>query len=223
MLTISKLLKKTGHQIYVNILTVLSVSVFWSLFLVPAIFIFPKEGAAVFLAITLVPATTAVYAAMHQVTEVHRLKMREVFRHFFHFFGRAFVIGLVFLTAVVIPVSQWWYYLTLNNSFGMLLFAMFQTYFCITFLSTQVYTIPFLVMEDQGVWFSMNQSIKQFMSHTWYTMGLFIQILSATLLLSLTVIGFFLLYIGMIAIFVLNATKNLSLDEKHSEGKEIHT
>lgn len=220
MLSISKLLKKTGHQIYFNIFPVLSASVFWSLFLVPAIFVLPRHFAVLFLLVTFVPATTAVYAAMHQVTETHRVKVKDFFRHFFHFFSRSFLIGLLFSLAIVIPVSQWWYYLSVNPHFMMLVFALFQTYFCLTFLCTQVYTIPYLVIEDGKAIQSMNLSIKKFMSHTWYTMGLFTQILSITVLLSLTIIGFFLLYIGMLSIFVLNATKNLSLEENETEEKQ---
>src|SRR5699024_9983751 len=114
-------------------------------------------------------------------------------------------------------------YLTINRQFLTLIFAMFQTYFCLTFLCTQVYTIPLLVIEDRSAFSSMNLSIKQFMKHTWYTMGLFTQILSVTVLLSLTVVGFFLMYIGMSAIFVLNATKNLFTEEKSSETTEAHS
>lgn len=214
MLSISKLLKKTGHQIYTNITTILSVSLFWSLFLVPAIFILSRVSAVIFMMFTFIPATTAVYAVMHQVMNTHRSKMSDVFRYFVHYYKRAFLIGLSFSVAVLIPVSQWWFYLQGDHHFGMLVFTMFQTYFCLTFLSTQVYTIPYLVMEDGKAFQSMNRSVKKFMSQTWYTMGLFVQIISVTLLLCVSIVGFFLLYIGMLAVFVLNATENVSIENR---------
>ncbi len=220
MLSISKLLKKTGHQIFINILSVLGVSVCWSFFLVPAIFFLPLHFAIVYLVITFIPATTAVYAVMNQITEGKRYKLGMFIKSFFHYFTRSFRIGFIYSLAVLIPLSQWWYYINVNNSYLIFIFAVFQTYLCLTFLATQVYTIPILVVEDSKVLKAMNKSMKEFMGHTWYTIGLFVQILCITLLISLTVIGFFLLFISMLAIFVLNATKNLEFAKKEKVSTE---
>ncbi|CAM4179001.1 YesL family protein [Lederbergia lenta] len=226
MLSISKLLKKTGHQIFMNMLTVMWVSGGWSLFIVPVVFLLPLPWAIVFIALTFVPATVAVYAVMNHVLQRNKAKLILFPRYFFYYFKRSCLMGIIYCVAVLIPISEWWYYATINNSYLVFVFAIFQTYLCLTFLATQVYAIPFLVQEDLSVFKAMNQSIKHFMKHTWYTIGLFIQILSVTALLSITVIGFFLLYIGMMAVFVLNATTNLHLEKKKDsvfEGKEQPT
>lgn len=223
MLSISKLLKKTGHQIFMNMLTVIGVSAGWSLFLVPVIFLFHIQWAILLMALTFIPATVTVYAVIHQVLNGKRATIISFFHNLFHYFKRSILLGFIYLLAVLIPISEWWYYLTINDSYLVFIFAVFQTYLCLTFLSTQVYAIPFLVIEDLSAMKAMNKSIKHFMKHTWYTIGLFIQILSVTILISLTVIGFFLLYIGMLAVFVLNATKNLELEkstDKALEGNE---
>lgn len=219
MLSISKLLKKTGHQIFINILTVMWASAGWSLFIVPVVFLLPIPMAIGFVALTFVPATVAVYAVMNHVIQKNRAQLSLFPRYFFRFFKRSLLMGIIYCLAVLIPISEWWYYIKINDSYLVFVFAIFQTYLIFTFLATQVYAIPFLVRDDLSAFQAMNQSIKHFMKHTWYTIGLFIQILSVTAILCLTVIGFFLLYIGMLAIFVLNATSNLQLAGKEN-GKE---
>ncbi|MGE8204918.1 hypothetical protein ACQKP0_10170 [Heyndrickxia sp. NPDC080065] len=220
MLSISKLLKKTGHQIFLNILTVLGVSICWSLFIVPAVFLLPITWAIAYLMIIFLPATTAVYAVIQHVLEGKKYKLGMFLKSFAYFFKRAFLLGLIYSLAVIIPLSEWWYYLNINNSYFIFIFAVFQTYLCLTFLATQVYAIPLLVLKDVKAIKAMNQSIKEFMGHTWYTIGLFVQILCITLLISFTIIGFFLLFIGMLSIFVLNATKNLELGKKEKRVAE---
>lgn len=209
MLSISQLLKKSGHQIFINILPVLFVSIGWSIILVPSIFILPIPWSFGFLALTIVPATTAVFATLHQVVQGERKYVRLFIKSFFKFFPRSFLFGLFVALAFLIPISEWWYYLNVNHSYWMFLFAVFQTYLCLTFLAMQVYTIPLMVMENMPTFTAMNRSFKYFLAHVWHTIGLFLQIACATILLSLSVMGFFFLYIGMLAIFVLNATQNL--------------
>lgn len=214
MLSISSIVKKTGHHIFINILTVIGVSILWSIFIVPAIFLFPFPVAILFLFITFIPTTVAVFALINSMLRDGKNQLRRFFKLYFYYFKRAFLIGVVYCLAVIIPVSEWWYYFTINHNYFVFIFAIFQTYLCLTFLASQVYTIPFLVMEDLSAIQAMNQSIKHFLGHTWYTIGLFVQILSVTILLSLTVIGFFILYIGIMSIFVLNAAQNVTLDKK---------
>ncbi|GIP31141.1 DUF624 domain-containing protein [Paenibacillus sp. J2TS4] len=214
MLSISKLLIKTGHNIFLNIFAVLGVSIGWSLFIFPAVFLLPLPGAIFVLVLTLVPATTAVYAVMNRILNGEKRRRFEFFRSFLYYYKRSFLTGIVLILAVLIPVSEWWYYLNMNNGYTIFLFAVFQTYLCATFLASQVYAIPLLVMEDLKVFQAMNRSIKLFLAHPWYSIGLFVQIVSVTVLLSLSIVGFFLLYIGMLSIFVLHATQNLKLDSK---------
>ncbi|WP_031539358.1 MULTISPECIES: DUF624 domain-containing protein [unclassified Bacillus (in: firmicutes)] len=214
MLSISKLVKKTGHQIFTNIMSVVFCSIAWSLFVVPVVFILPIPGAMVFLFLTFIPATVAVYSLMKRMLMHQRYKFGDFFRQFFYYFKRAFLFGILFWLAIIIPASSWWYYVTLNHGYMYFLFCIFQTYLCITFLISQVYTIPYLVMEDLHLLQAMNKSIKKFMSHTWYTIGFFMQILCIAILLSFTVIGFFLLFIGILTIFILNATDNIELSER---------
>ena len=82
------------------------------------------------------------------------------------------------------------------------------------FLISQVYAVPFLVKHDLKLFTAMNKSIKIFMGKPLYTFGLFIQITSITLLLSFTVIGFLLLYVGIIGIFVLTSVNNIQVEKK---------
>jgi len=217
MLPISQLIKKTGHQIFTNILTVLGVSVGWSLFLVPVIFILPLHVALVFFAVTFIPVTVSVYVVMNHLLIKNKASIALFIRSFFYYFKRSFLLGILFNLAILIAISEWWYYININNSYLIFLFATFQTYLIFTFLTTQVYAIPFMVIEDLPLFKAMNKSIRHFMKNKGYTVGLFIQIISVTALLSLTVIGFFLLYIGMMAIFVINATNNLLLEKPNNE------
>ncbi|MEH7222302.1 DUF624 domain-containing protein [Bacillus sp. JJ1566] len=218
MLSISKLLVKTGNQIFTNITKVLGVSVLWSLLLVPAIFILPLPSAIVYLFLTLFPATVAVLVVMKQVIERKRIRIIPgFFSSFVRFYKRSLFIGFFYLVAILIPVSTWWYYFEINGGYGLFIFSIFQTYFCFMFLVSQVYAIPLLVSEDSKMFTVMNKSIRIFMAKPVYSFGLFIQIASITVLLSLTIIGFLLLYVGIMAVFTLNAAANIQLADRKTE------
>ena len=129
---------------------------------------------------------------------------------------RGFLVGLLITLIVTIPSATWYMYISTDGGYGMFLFSMVQTYLCGMFLISQVYTVGIIVMKDQGVVKSMNDSIKWFVAKPTYTIGVFLQLLSVCVLLSLTVVGFFLLFIGIFAIFMINSVENVHVkkDEK---------
>lgn len=221
MLTISQILKKSGHQIFINITTIIGVSLCWSLFVLPAIFLLPVHWAILFLALTAIPATCSAFAVLHEVTEGKKKPFGAFFRFFLQYMKKAWPMGMIYTVAMLIPFAEWWYYANVNSHYGVFLFSIFQTYLCVMFLTSQVYAIPFLVMGERSAFSAMNASIRHFLARPWYTIGLFVQIASVTVLLSFTVIGFFLLFIGIIAVFVLNAAKNSA--QGNADAREAGT
>ena len=217
MLSISKLIMKSGSMVYQNILSVLILSVIWSLLLVPFIFILPLQTAVIYLLLMAFPATIAVFAAMHEKLKNSRVNIvAAFFKAFLKFYVRGFLVGLLITLIVTIPSATWYMYISTDGGYGMFLFSMVQTYLCGMFLISQVYTVGIIVMKDQGVVKSMNDSIKWFVAKPTYTIGVFLQLLSVCVLLSLTVVGFFLLFIGIFAIFMINSVENVHAkkDEK---------
>lgn len=211
----SQTVRQAGHAIFQHIMLVIGISMLWSLFVVPALVILPVPAALLFVLLTLMPATAAACAVFHRVLaggEHYRPGMFS--RTFFHYYLRTFILGLVTALALVIIASQWWVYATLNHSYAVFLLAVFQTYLCLAFLATQVYALPVLVVNDCSIMQAVNRSMKCFMCRMGYTIALFIQLLCIIVLLAVTVIGFFLLFIGIYAIFILTASEHIAGAEK---------
>ena len=208
MQPISSLLKKTGHQIFVHIILTVYLSFIWSLFIVLPAVLLPKEVAFLFMTLTVIPAAAAVFSIVHKTGEGSKYTLGRFTREFFRLYRRSFLLGLIMVIVLLIPIAQWWYYMEVNSSYLVFIFSVFQTYLCLTFLASQVYTIPFLVMDNLKVVQAMNKSIRCFLAHTWYSIGLFVQIVSVAILLGITVMGFVLLFMGILAFFVLNSAKN---------------
>lgn len=217
MLSMSKLILKSGSAVYRNMLSVLLVSVAWSLTLIPFLFILPWQTALIYMVVMAFPATLAVFGAMHEKLQNERKNIiAEYFKALKKFYVRGFLVGILISIIVLIPVSTWYMHVSTDGGYGMFLFAMMQTYLCSMFLLSQVYTVGFIVMNDQPFFKSMNDSIKAFVANPIYTMAVFLQLLSVCVLLCLTVVGFFLMFIGMFAIFMINSVSNLNAQRAQS-------
>lgn len=217
MVSISKVIMKAGGEIFHHITSVLWVSICWSLFIIPALFILDIYLALIYLLFVFFPVTVAAYAMMSGKLGLNKAEIASgFFKNIVKFYHRSFGIGLVFFVSALIPISTWWYYLE-TGGYMLFLFSVFQTYLCATFMASQVYTIPFLVMEDLKVFQAMNKSIQLFLGKIWYSVGLFIQIACITVLLGLTVVGFLCLYIGISSVFVLHAARNLTSEKSTIE------
>ena len=216
MLSMSKLITKSGSTVYQNMLSVLTVSVIWSFLLVPFIFILPFQTAAIYFVFMAFPATMAAFGAIAQKLQNDRTNVvKAYFQSFKQFYVRGLFVGIILAILIVIPVSTWYMYVSTDGGYMMFLFSMVQSYLCAMFLLAQVYTAGLIVMKNQGVVKSMNESIRIFLAKPTYTIGVFLQLLSVCVLLCLTVVGFFLLFVGIFAVFMINSVDNaLRVEEK---------
>lgn len=215
MLSMSKLILKSGSTVYQNMLSVLLVSLVWSITLVPFLFILPWQTALIYMLVMAFPATLAVFGAMNEKLKNERTNIiAEYFKALKKFYLRGFLVGILISIIVLIPVSTWYMYVSTDGGYGMFLFSIAQTYLCTMFLLSQVYTVGFIVINDQPFVKSMNESMKTFVAKPTYTIAVFLQLLSVCLLLCLTVVGFFLLFIGMFAIFMINSISNIYAEKE---------
>ncbi|MCI1859193.1 MAG: DUF624 domain-containing protein [Sporolactobacillus sp.] len=219
----SQVIVQSAHQIFVNCVLVIGISFIWSLMIFPALFVFPWPAAMLFLVFTAMPATAAGCAVFGQVIlQEEKYKLGDFFHFFLHYYFRSLGFGMIIGIAAVIIGTQWWYYFAINHHYLMFVFSVFQTYLCLAFVATQIYTLPFLIMDDCSLFQAMNRSIQHFMRHIGYTLSLFIQLICMTLLLAFTVIGFFLLFIGMCSVFLINAAQNIQLAEQKTVSAAHH-
>lgn len=210
MNTFSYILKKSIHEIFLHLSAVVGLSCLWALFALPIVFLFSFQMAIIFALLILIPITVTCFAIFHSILfETRRSKVRLFFYYFHHYYLRALILGLLFAIVLMIIGAQWYYYILVNHSYLAFIFSVFQTYLCLVFLATQVYVLPILVEDDCSVFRALNQSMKLFMCHAGYSIALFVQLLCIWLLLSLSIIGFFFLYIGIYAVLTLFATQNI--------------
>ena len=205
---ISSILKTTSHQIFVHIILTVYLSFIWSMSIVVPAVSLPVPAACLLMVFTVTPSAAAVFSIVNKTSDGVRYKFGNFIKEFFRLYRKSFSFGLILTGALLIPITQWWYYLEINGSYLVFVFSVFQTYLCLTFLASQVYTLPFLVADNLKLLQAMNKSIRCFLEHIWYSIGLFIQIVSVSLLLGITVMGFVLMFMGILAFFVLNSAKN---------------
>jgi uncharacterized membrane protein YesL len=217
MNNLSTVLRKSGHDIFQNIMEVVAISLLASLILLPGIFFMPPAFGFIYLLLTGMPSFASAFYVINQKTNRKPVKYSAFFKVFPKFYGRALTLGLLLTVLTIIPISSWWYYITAKTTFSFVI-AIFQTYLYIMILISFIYVLPIIVIEDKGVSYSLKASLRLMLDNPGYTIGSFIQILTVSALLIVTVVSVPLLFIGIFSIFTANLYDNvLSKYEDHKE------
>jgi len=132
------------------------------------------------------------------------------FKCFGKFYKRALILGVLLTVLTIIPVSSWWYYIMAKTTFSFAI-AVFQTYLYIMILISFTYVLPIIVIEDKGLSYSLKTSLRLLLDNPGYTIGSFIQIITVSALLVITIISVPLLFIGIFSIFTANLYENVLL------------
>ncbi|MBD2863705.1 DUF2189 domain-containing protein [Paenibacillus oceani] len=222
MRKLSEIVIQSGKRIYQDIISVALFSIMGALVLVPFVFFLPVGISLFVLPFVIVPLCAGALHATHRMMKGERPKVSALFAGAWKFILPSFVIAFATSIFILIIVSTWWYY---GGKPGMLYFALavFQTYFVAMVLVSQLYALPLIVQQGLGVFTAMGRSVKLFLAHPGYTVGAFVQLLSVTVLLGLTVIGFAALYLGMYAIYSNLVTANLLAKPEEDEGENGKT
>lgn len=218
MNTLSGILRKSGRDIFENILEVVAISLMASMIVFPGVFLLPPGPGAIYILFTASPALFAAFYAMDVKLRRKPFKYSLFFKGFKIYYGKAFFIGLLFIILSVIPISSWWYYARIKTVFSFVI-AMFQSYLYLMILMALTYIIPVIIRENRGISYSVKTSFTLFLDNPGYTIGSFIQIISITILLVITIVSFPMLFPGMFSIFVLNLHENLLLKYQKLNGQ----
>lgn len=219
MNSLSKVLIKSGHDIYENIVYVVIISIIWFIFIFPAIFVLTPYAGVIYFIFTSIPAFTAILYLTRQRIDRKSFSYKLFFTGLKKFYIRTFIYSMLFSIFVMIPVSSWWYYFQTKTMFTFII-AVIQTYLFIFIILSQVYFLPLLVSENKNLISAINMSIKLFLDNGMYTFGSLIQIISVSILLLVTIVGVPLLWAGMVSIFLINLYDNLLL--KYMNQEEIN-
>lgn len=216
MRKLSEIVVRSGKRIYMDIIPVALFSVVGALVLAPFVFWLPVGVSALLLPFIAVPLAAGVLHATGRMIDGGRAKLSAMFAGAWKFALPSLVFALFCSLFVLIIVSTWWYY---GGKDGTLYFALavFQTYFTAMVLVSQLYTLPLVVRERMGVFTAMGCSVKLFLKHPGYTIGAFVQLLSLTVLLGVTVVGFAGLYLGIYGIYANLVTANVLAKPEEEE------
>ncbi|PYI57144.1 hypothetical protein [Paenibacillus flagellatus] len=208
MRKLSEIVVRSAKRIYQDIIPVALFSMTGAIVFVPFVFFLPIGISLVFLPFVAVPLAAGALHATHRMMKGEKPRLAAMFAGVWKFALPSIAFAFVCSIFILIIVSTWWYY---GGKSGMLYFvlAVFQTYFVSMVLVSQLYALPLVVQEGAGVFTAMGRSVKLFLAHPVYTIGAFVQLLSLTVLLGVTVIGFAALYLGMYGIYANEVTANV--------------
>lgn len=221
MKTLSQVLRKTGHEIYENIITIVGLSFLWFSFLIPGIFFLKIPFAILYLVFFALPSLAAVLYAMKFKLDRKDFSYTLFFKGFVKFYKRSLLYSLLVSLFVLILISSWWYYFHNSNLFNFII-AVFQSYFFIFINLAFFYTLPILVKTDQKISKCLKESLALFLQKGKYTVGAFIQIFTVGVLLLVTVVSVPLLFAGMLSVFMLNTYDNLAIHSKNIQSSSYN-
>ena len=216
---LSGILKKSGHDIFENIVEILGISLMASIPVLPAVFMVLPIG-IVYLLLLAMPCFIAAFYALRQKMDRKPFKYKSFFTGFKKYYLRGLAYGFIIGLFLLILISSWWYYFKVKTILAFTI-AMFQSYFFIMICASQMYTVSILVTEDLSLFKCINESMKLFLDNPGYTIGTLIQILALSALLILTVVSVPLLLAGMISIFLINTYDNLLLKYKKKDKEGL--
>jgi hypothetical protein len=220
MRKLSVIVVQSAKRVFQDIIPVALLSIAGALVLVPFVFLLPVGISLFLLPFIFVPLCAGALHATHRMMKGERAKVSAMFAGAWKFLLPSLAFAFVCSLFILIIVSTWWYY---GGKSGLLYFALavFQTYFVAMVFVSQIYTLPLVVQEGAGVFAAMGRSVKLFLAHPGYTIGAFIQLLSLTVLLGVTIVGFGCLFLGMYGIYSNLVTANLFAkpeEESHEDG-----
>lgn len=216
MTSVSGVLRKSGHDIYENMIPVIALSFLWFVLLSPALFLLALPFAIPYLILTAVPGLAGVLYAMRHKIDRQPFSYWLFFKGLRKFYWRSLIYGLFLSIFVFIFIASWWYALQ-NATLFTYVVAIFQSYFFLFVLLALLYTLPILVCKDQKITRSMHESLILFLSKGLFTIGTFVQIITVGVLLIVTVVSVPLLFAGMLSIFFINTYKSFVKKENEKE------
>lgn len=219
MRKLSAVVVQSAKAVFHDMIPVALLSVLGALVLVPFVFLLPVGLSLLLLPFVFVPLCAGALYATERRMKGERARVSALFAGAWKFLRPSAVFGLFCSLLLLIVVSTWWYY---GGKSGTLYFALavFQTYFVAMVFVSQLYALPLVVRERIGVFTAMGRSVKLFLAHPGYTVGAFIQLLSLTLLLGVTIVGFGCLFFGMYGVYAHLATANLFAKPEEEDGED---
>lgn len=214
MKKLNVVLLSSGAEAYREIVPVALYSMVSSAVLAVLVMMVPVPLVLALFPLLYMPLAYGVYYAFHRKMTGKRAGARDIFAGALKGFAPAAVFGFFLSLLTVIVWSTWWYY---GGKDGMLYLALFQTYFAAMALASQFYTLQLVLQQEMGIFKAMGESVKLFFRYPGYTIGAFLQMACAAFLLLLTVVGFFLLFNGLMAIYQHKAVRNVLQAEETAE------
>ncbi|AHV96469.1 hypothetical protein [Paenibacillus sabinae] len=219
MKKLNEVLIGTGSEIYREIIPLTLLGLTGSAVLVPAILFLPATLTLLLLPLIYMPLLFGSFYAYHRKTEGQKLSVRQMLAGAAKGFAPAFTLGLLMALLGVILWSTWWYYGGRGSLAGRAV-AIFQTYFVAMALISQFYTLQLVIQREMGIVRAMGESVKLFFRHPAYTIGAFFQAVCVGVMLAVTVIGFFALFGGMLAVYSHKAVHNVLNPDEAEEAEE---
>lgn len=206
MFSVTALLRITAKDLYQYIVSVVAISLFVSIIMLPGILFLPWQLAIAFALFVGGPVwfgTSKAVEAMLQEEKASNILtfLKATKTHFFQGVAFACFLG----TFVLIVVSSWWLWAVEGTWFAFAI-ACFQTYFAGMVALSQLYTVPLVIKYGLKLPKAMLVSIKLLLANPLYTIGAFLQLILFTALLSVTIVGNALLLPGVVAVFVSRMT-----------------
>ncbi|PAD91106.1 hypothetical protein [Shouchella clausii] len=206
MFSVTALLRITAKDLYQSIVSVVAISLFVSVIMLPGILFLPWQLAIAFALLVGGPvwfgASKAVEAMLQEKKGTNILTFLKATKtHCFQGIAFASFLG----GFVLIVVSSWWLWAVEGTWFAFAI-ACFQTYFAGMVALSQLYTVPLVIKYGLKLPKAMLVSIKVLLANPLYTIGAFLQLVLFAALLSMTIVGSALLLPGVAAVFVSRMT-----------------
>ncbi|WP_051217594.1 hypothetical protein [Paenibacillus assamensis] len=219
MKKLSVVIAQTGRQVYEQILKVLGYSLICSLVLAPMLLLMNVALAVICFSLVLFPLLSGVFYACHLQLSGEMVTFRHIVAGFRKFYVRSVGFGLFLTLFALILISSWWYYGDQGNMLHFTI-AVFQTYFVMMALISQLYTMPLVYREQLSMFQAMGKSVKLFLRHPLYTVGAFLQALCLMFILAVTVVGFLGLFVGMFGYYLNLLTANVLKETEPQHGAQ---
>ncbi|WP_211747098.1 hypothetical protein [Paenibacillus sp. Marseille-Q4541] len=221
MRKLNEVLVKTGAEVYREIVPVALYSLISSLILLPAILLLPLTVSLIVVPFVYMPLFFGVLHVFHHKLErrSRRSGMRDLLEGAKKGYFAAVIMGLFVSLLVIILWSTWWYYGSKEGMFYTVI-ALFQTYFVIMAFISQFHTFQLILQKEMGIFRAMGESAKLLFRYPGYTVGAFFQAALLSLLLALTAVGFFVLFNGMMGVYLNKITANVLQEDEQPVNDE---
>lgn len=221
MRKLNGILVTTGAEVYREIVPVALYSLLSSLILIPAIMLLPITVSLVVVPFIYMPLFFGVLHVFYHKLErkTRRSGMRDLLEGTKKGYLASVIMGLFISLLVIILWSTWWYYGSKEGMFYTII-ALFQTYFVIMALISQFYTFQLILQKEMNIFRAMGESAKLLFRYPGYTVGAFFQAALLSLLLALTAVGFFVLFNGIMGVYLHQITANILEEEEQARNNE---